>query len=547
MTNIEEKPLAVPQNTHSPVRPDHEELPLKRVNDKELPVDIKNPENNSYVFEPTTKLERIAFYVYAVASEPYYGAVIGVCVPYMLDTLSANGGYELDYVTKCNTDLYDYSCVVKIFNRYFIDTSSFSLYVISFSAVVQAFLFIMLSSLADFGNLKKFFMIMFGLVGALSTLLLLFANGSMYWYAAAFCVISNVCFGASYVFYYAFLCTLTNNDEEVRALETIINNNTTIQTGIQSHHMEKLKKREKVANTISGIGFASGYIAIVVILLVALLINLLNKNKNNSMQIVCAIVGGWWFTLTLVTMKLAKSRRGPNFPKKENVLFYSLKQTFKILKNAYKLSNLFKVLISWFFMSDALSLIINVAILFAKKNLQMTPAQLFIIAIIVPFSAALGIFLFEFISKKLKLSTKHMIILLNMLYLLMPIYAVCGIFTTKFGLHHQIEIYILSIYHGLLLGSIQSFYRVQFSELIPKNKENEMFALYQITDKGSSWFGPFISALITQKTHNTRHAFFFLIAVFIVSLIMNFSIDAKSGNRQAIEFTQDNNLDPNSI
>lgn len=40
---------------------------------------------------------------------------------------------------------------------------------------------------------------------------------------------------------------------------------------------------------------------------------------------------------------------------------------------------------------------------------------------------------------------------------------------------------------GLLLGATQNSCRVLFSELLPHGHEAKFFALYSITDKGSSW------------------------------------------------------------
>ena len=45
-----------------------------------------------------------------------------------------------------------------------------------------------------------------------------------------------------------------------------------------------------------------------------------------------------------------------------------------------------------------------------------------------------------------------------------------------------------------------SYTRVLFSSLVPKGLEAQLFALYEISDKGSSWIGPCVLAVISQFT-----------------------------------------------
>jgi MFS-type transporter involved in bile tolerance (Atg22 family) len=57
------------------------------------------------------------------------------------------------------------------------------------------------------------------------------------------------------------------------------------------------------------------------------------------------------------------------------------------------------------------------------------------------------------------------------------------------------EIYVFGAFFGLQLGSIQSYSRTLFSQLIPEGHEAEFFAFFEITDKGSSWLGPLVVSM----------------------------------------------------
>ncbi|MGG6499257.1 UNVERIFIED_CONTAM: MFS transporter, partial [Bacteroidetes bacterium 56_B9] len=77
------------------------------------------------------------------------------------------------------------------------------------------------------------------------------------------------------------------------------------------------------------------------------------------------------------------------------------------------------------------------------------------------------------------------------------------------GLQQQWEMYPLGAVYGLVLGGLSSYCRSLYGELIPPGSEAAFYALYAITDKGSSVFGPAIVGAITDATGDIRPAFWF--------------------------------------
>jgi MFS-type transporter involved in bile tolerance (Atg22 family) len=64
--------------------------------------------------------------------------------------------------------------------------------------------------------------------------------------------------------------------------------------------------------------------------------------------------------------------------------------------------------------------------------------------------------------------------------------------------------YPLGIVYGFVMGGLSSFCRSLFGELIPPGFEAAFYALYAITDKGSSIFGPAIVGAITDAYGEIR-------------------------------------------
>jgi UMF1 family MFS transporter len=69
--------------------------------------------------------------------------------------------------------------------------------------------------------------------------------------------------------------------------------------------------------------------------------------------------------------------------------------------------------------------------------------------------------------------------------------------------------YPLGAVYGFVMGGLSSFCRSFFGELVPPGFEAAFFALYAITDKGSSIFGPAIVGAITDATGEIRPVSFF--------------------------------------
>lgn len=166
----------------------------------------------------------------------------------------------------------------------------------------------------------------------------------------------------------------------------------------------------------------------------------------------------------------------------ENIFLYSFKRTFKTILSTKNLWQTMKFLMAWFFLSDGINTIAPLAALFGKVNLDLEDKDLIIIGIVVPLSAAIGVYFFRLIEKVFKLSIKTMILINSFLIIMVPVYALLG-FVLPFGLKEKWEVWLFTVYFGLSLGSVQSYCQTLFCRLIPRGHENEFFSLFLITAK----------------------------------------------------------------
>jgi UMF1 family MFS transporter len=474
---------------------------------------------------PVTKKELWGFYSYGFGSEPFSAVVLAVTAPIILETLSAAISFDSDTGGACDTSIPGYRCYFYL-GAIYLTPASFALFVNAISAAIQAIVFIGISSLADHGNNKKKMLITSGLVCSVFLILLLAVNSTrLYWLAAICVIIGNISFGASYVFYYSYVPILTRYDKEV--IDAFNNP--------ELDELEKFSVTERVGNRVSSWGFVAGYLGAIIILIISALITFYMPNPIYSFQVAAAVSGVWYLIFILVTWKLLKSRPGPPLPKGESYLTYSWKTVFNTISKAQKLSQVFIFLLSWFIMSDALGSIAYIAVLFAKIELAATQVELFIAAFISPIMAVLGCIFWMYFQRFTKLRTKTMIILISVLYLVIPIIGVASIYIDSlFTTIH--ELYIMAAYHGFLLGAIQSFNRSMFSDMLPVGKESELFGLYEITDRGSSWIGPLIVGAITNVSGTIRMGFFFLIVSMAIPIVLIMLVNSEKGKQQARAF-----------
>ncbi|KAF9933084.1 Autophagy protein 22 [Linnemannia zychae] len=477
---------------------------------------------------PLTKREIQGWLAYAAAAEPYSVVCISALAPIVLESLASGYGYQnADRSLPCNTHEPDYKCDVKV-GGLWLDTASFSLYCISVSVFLQAFVFISMGALADHGTRRKTFLLAFSFIGSISTILFAaVANNSLYWLAGVLVIISNVAFGASWVLYYAFIPAMARDHPAVLQ----VRDNVKAGVNTKADYQYAL---DRVSNSLSSHSMAIGYGAGVTLLIVAAGIALAMNQSNYSLQLGMALAGVWWFAVTFFVWKFMPALPGEPLAKRTNLFLYSWKRLGKTIVRAKSLKETFKYLISWFILSDGSSTIISLATFMGKKKFLLSNTLLMVGAIIVPLSALIGTYMWLFIQRRLNLTSKQTLLAISIAFVLVPIYVLIG-FSEVFGLVHKVEVWPTLVYFGLMLGAFQSFSRVLYSALIPRSKEAEFFSLYGITDKSSSWLGPLITGAIIEN-NDTRWGFIFPLVMMVIPLFIIWWVDVEKGIKDADNF-----------
>ncbi|KAF1956639.1 autophagy-related protein 22-2 [Byssothecium circinans] len=590
--------------------------------EQSLSEDLSGMESNSpppqYEGEDTrltSDRELSGFYVYGWAAEVFVVCGIGSFIPVTLEQLARENGVLLsDRTTPCkpslpHTPLSSLSsepqagqCIVHILGIE-INTASFAMYTFSISVLVQALLIISMSGAADHGRFRKTFLLWFAFIGSIATMLFLPIVPKVYILGALLAIISNTCFGASFVLLNSFLPLLVRFHPTVRYADRsngssyldeedmVRSNGSDTSLRREAQYSTELAEEENVldgvvdattallprtrsdadlmvpnprsnatpspelalSTKISSYGIAIGYMAALLVQTIGIVIVITFKNSSFGLRLVLFVIGLWWFIFSIPTAMWLRPRPGPalriaahksNFQTCLVYFKYSWKSLGRTVKHARLLKDVLLFLAAWFLLSDSIATVSGTAVLFAKTTLGMSYPMLALINVIATVSGVLGAFTWSRISIFMRLKPTQTILACIVLFELIPIYGLLGYIPAirrfgSFGLQQQWEMYPLGAVYGFVLGGLSSYCRSLFGELIPPGYEAAFYALYAITDKGSSVFGPAIVGAITDAYGEIRPAFWFLAVLvglpFPIMMLVNVERGRAEGNALAKE------------
>ncbi|KAL9129641.1 MAG: hypothetical protein Q9217_001959 [Psora testacea] len=475
-------------------------------------------------------------------------------------------------------------CVITILGAD-INTASFAMYTFSISVLVQAILIISMSAAADHGRSRKTFLLSFAFTGATATMLFLAVVPKIYAFAALLAIIANTCFGASFVLLNSFLPILVRRHPSMRSLRqkdvsTALDRS---RPSNETHGAENLEEAPsdspthsllasaqeqqrllegapkvvspalQLSTRISSYGIGIGYLAAVLVqvlgILIVIVVQPLTSSTTLTLRIVLFVIGLWWLLFTIPAALWLRPRPGPPLPfighgkqrrSWAGYVGYAWRSLWNTVLRARHLKDVVLFLAAWFLLSDSIATISGTAVLFAKTDLQMKPAALALISLIGTLTGVVGAFTWSKLSGWLKLKPSQTIIACICLFEVIPLYGLLGFLPAVkrlgiLGLQQPWEMYPLGAIYGFVLGGLSSYCRSLFGELIPPGFEAAFYALYAITDKGSSVFGPAIVGVITDRYGEIRPAFIFLAVLIFIPLPLMLLVDVDRGKREGAE------------
>jgi len=368
---------------------------------------------------------------------------------------------------------------------------SFLPYCVSFSVGLQVLFLPILGAIADYSHLRKQMMQVFAAIGAISTILMFFIVGELWWLGGLLFIIANLTFGAAIVFYNAYLPDIASEEERDR---------------------------------VSSYGWAMGYLGGGILLALNLAFFIFSDDigvpSALAVRINLASAGIWWMGFSFLTWTRLKSRRAAHpLPERETYIsigFKQLRKTFTEIKN---FPETLKYLLAYFLYNDGIQTVIAVSSTFAaapiaRGGVELPQDTLIAVILMIQFVAFGGALLWGKLAKWI--GAKQSIVVSLVIWSAVVIYGYGGLK----GDNRVTEFFIMGFFIAIVMGGSQAISRSLFAQMIPNGKEAEYYSFYEVSERGTSWTGPLIFGLANQIGGSLRYGILALIFYFIAGLII---------------------------
>ncbi|HYY57471.1 MAG TPA: MFS transporter, partial [Pyrinomonadaceae bacterium] len=418
-------------------------------------------------FEKNDRREVTGWMMYDWANSAFYTTVVGALFgPYLTSLAQAAVGEN--------------GTVLNLGFMGAVTAKSLSTFSVSVAVFSQVFILPILGAIADYSHLKKRLMAMFCYTAVAANCLLFFVYGNLYLLGALLFIVANLCYGASIVFYNAYLPEITTEDQ-----------------------------RDKVSSRGFALGYLGGGLLLALNFGFVLLAPRLGIETGMAVRLSLLSAGLWWGGFAVLTFTRLKARRAAReLPPNRSYLTIGFTELGATFRELLRLRHTLQYLIGYLFYNDGIQTVIGAAAvflaqeLFVARGLEAPQSFLLGIFLLVQFVAFGGALLFERIAYAA--GTKRAILIALFIWSLIVVYAYGYMQTIR-------QAWVMAAMIAVVLGGSQALSRSLFSRMIPKGREASFFGIYEISERGTSWIGPLVFSIVVARTGSYRQAVLSLI------------------------------------
>ncbi|MER6915927.1 MFS transporter [Streptomyces sp. NPDC000594] len=410
--------------------------------------------------------EQRGWYVYDFACSVYSTSVVTVFL-----------GPYLTSVAKAAADAEGYVRPLGIPIR----AGSLFAYAISASVVLAVLLMPLAAAWADRTGRRKPLLAAAAYTGAGASAGLFFVSGDRYLLGAGLLIVANASLAVSMVVYNAYLPEIATPAE-----------------------------RDRVSSRGWAFGYTSGALVLVADLVLYGGHERFGLSEAEAVRICLATAGLWWGAFTVVPLRRLRDRAVGHGGRAG--AGSGLKQLAATLKDMRRHPLTLSFLLAYLFYNDGIQTVISQASIYGSEELGLDQTTLITAVLLVQVLAVAGALLMARLARTH--GAKRAILGSLVVWILI---LVAG-FVLPAG--SPAWFYALAVAIGLVLGGSQALSRSLFSHLVPRGKEAEYFAAYELSDRGLSWLGPLFFGLAYQLTGSYRDAIVSLVVFFGVGFVL---------------------------
>ncbi len=443
--------------------------------------------------KPTVTREQRAWFFYDWANSGYWTTTATVLFsPYLTSVAEkAACGYVGGSDRPCKED-------VDVLGFLSLSAGSLVFYVITFTTILSAILLPVVGAWADRTGSKRTLLARIAWTGSAFAAAMFLVTGSNWQLGALLLIGANLCFASSIVVYDAILVDVAGPDE-----------------------------RDRISSRGWALGYLGGGVLLVLNLAVVTMHDSVGLSTEMAVRLSMLSAALWWAGFTIIPFRGLKDHppRAVVEPSAGASVRGSFTQLFTTLRElrAYPQTMLF--LVAYLFFNDGIQTVISASSVYGEKELGFETSVLMATILLVQFVAFGGALLFG------RVAARHGARRTILGGIAGWIVIVCIGYVLP---EEQIVPFLLMAAGiGLVMGGTQALSRSFFSQLVPHGREAEYFSLYQACERGTSWFGTLVFAVVHQVTGSYRPAILALIVFFVVGGLLLLKVDPRRGVREA--------------
>ena len=346
-----------------------------------------------------------------------------------------------------------------------------------------------LGAMADLSRNKKLFLLIFALLGIISTSTLFFISYGFWEWSLIIFGLSIIGFSGANIFYDSLLIDVSSDEDR---------------------------------NYVSSMGYALGYLGGGILFLINVLMYLYPSYFNLNSQTEGILysflsVALWWFVFSMPLFLFVKQKKINDIDDFKNPFKQSFIRVLNTFKEIKKYKPVLIFLIAYWFYIDAIDTIVRMAVAYGT-DLGFDSSKLIIALIFTQFIGFPATFAYGYLAEKFGLF--NMLVVGILIYILICIYSLFITSATDF--------FILAGLVGLVQGGVQSVSRTIFSRLIPQDKATEFFGFYNLIGKSAVVVGPALVGWMAYIFDNPKAGIISLLLLFIPGIIILFYVPKTS-------------------
>jgi UMF1 family MFS transporter len=324
-----------------------------------------------------------------------------------------------------------------------------------------------LGAIADYGRLRKRFLLVLTYLSVTATALMAtVGKGNVLW-GWLLAVIATVGFEGAIVYYNAYLPEIVERPRQGR---------------------------------ISAYGFAVGYLGSAVALGAALPFALAGS-YGGAFLVTAALFG-----VFAVPAFLYLPADRPGTLEIAGALGVGFHQTLATLRRIAGMPGLSRFLLAYFFFEDGINTVVYFSSVFAGHTLGFTTAEVIQLYFVVQLAALAGAWLW---GRPTDLKGPKFVVMCTLVQW-------CLVVVAAYFVQSKLQFFVVAVVAGTALGAVQAASRTFMASLIPKGQEAELFGFYALCGKTSAIMGPIVWGVASRLTGGNQRAAIVAVGVFFV-------------------------------